>query len=431
MNGRIFLSNDATLHRINEKLYMNMRTADVSFVFDDHRLRIPAHKCILSVGSPVFDAMFYGPLAKESSDIYIHDACAESFKEFLQFFYLATLDLTTENLIEVINLCRKYKVSDGLRLCEIPLKSSLTIDNICWAYAIALDFDLMNLRTFCEEQIQNHPADVLASKSFLSCAPKILNKILEFAWPKCTAPVIVDACMEWATSDIGPNRSNILDANPRHKLGTLFNRIPFAGISINQLFKYTWLAKYDGIFTDQEIRIISEIIMTNQLKSCAFEPNDLFNMPKLNCDRRPRFGDTDYFDIRSTFFNSNQKLLLAEFFLPELAVNLIFGGIRTIQVKYTIHASFRLFDEELLAFGTATLTSERETRVILPKPVAIDERRGYEIRLIGMDGALDNLSYTQAVQLKEIVELDGGAKIQFYPGSQLTSRLVFLKIATV
>lgn len=408
-----------------------MRTGDVAFVFksrtDDCR-RVPAHKCILSAGSPVFDAMFYGPL-KPNTEIPVDDASIAAFTEFLQFFYLSSLNLTFENIIEVTNLCKKYQVAEALKLCEAPLKRFLTIDNVCWAYEIALEFNLASLVHCCEEIIAENSTEILATKDFLKCDSKVLSRILGLVQSKCSASIIVEACMEWATCELCQNLMQIKTANPRHKLGKLFNRIPFAGISLNQLFKYTSLSKYGGIFTEKEIKIITEIIMSNKLKSAPLITNAQMEVSTLSCDRRSFPVDTDYFDFQSTFFNSNQRILLTEFFLPRLSENFIFEGVRTMDVKFTIHSSFRLFDKELLASGQVVLTSEKETHVVLSKPVVIDDDKGYEIRLTGMfNGFLDNLSYVQATQLKEYVELDDETEIKFIPGSQLTSRLVFQKV---
>lgn len=58
------------------------------------------------------------------------DASAAAFKEFLQHFYLAKVQLTSKHIVKVMNLCKKYEVTDGLEACVASLKESLTWDDI-------------------------------------------------------------------------------------------------------------------------------------------------------------------------------------------------------------------------------------------------------------------------------------------------------------
>jgi len=55
--------------------------------------------------------MFYGP-AKQDGYITICDSTHEAFKEFLLFFYLGTVKLTTGNAVDVMNLGKQYMIDD-------------------------------------------------------------------------------------------------------------------------------------------------------------------------------------------------------------------------------------------------------------------------------------------------------------------------------
>src|SRR3978361_326675 len=81
------------------KMYLNEDLADVHFEFnvDDDVQKVPANKSVLAALSPVFYTMFFGSM-KEGSVVKIADADADSFKEFLQFFYLGEVTLSMENL---------------------------------------------------------------------------------------------------------------------------------------------------------------------------------------------------------------------------------------------------------------------------------------------------------------------------------------------
>jgi len=49
-------------------LYNNDTLSDVTFIVGRGCVKIPAHKFVLAIGSPVFDAMFNGPLALKESE---------------------------------------------------------------------------------------------------------------------------------------------------------------------------------------------------------------------------------------------------------------------------------------------------------------------------------------------------------------------------
>ena len=64
--------------------------SDVKFVVpasNGKRLVIPAHKFILAVSSPVFCAVFYGPMAETKNSIDLSYYEYESLLELLRFLY--------------------------------------------------------------------------------------------------------------------------------------------------------------------------------------------------------------------------------------------------------------------------------------------------------------------------------------------------------
>ena len=48
---------------------------------------IPAHKFVLSIGSPVFEAMFYGELAETKDSIELPDCEDENLLELFRYMY--------------------------------------------------------------------------------------------------------------------------------------------------------------------------------------------------------------------------------------------------------------------------------------------------------------------------------------------------------
>ena len=71
---------------------------------------IPAHKFVLSIGSPVFEAMFYGEPEQRLETIELPDCEYESLLEFFRYMYSDEVNLSGSNVIRVLvlYLAKKY-----------------------------------------------------------------------------------------------------------------------------------------------------------------------------------------------------------------------------------------------------------------------------------------------------------------------------------
>ena len=65
---------------------------------------IPAHKFVLSIGSPVFEAMFYGELAETRDSIELPDCEYESLLELFRYMYSDEVNLSGSNVMGVFNI---------------------------------------------------------------------------------------------------------------------------------------------------------------------------------------------------------------------------------------------------------------------------------------------------------------------------------------
>lgn len=122
-------------------------------------MKIPAHKAVLSASSTVFNAMFNGDL-KEEGDVKIVDASSTAFKEFFQLFYGHQVELTMDNIAEVLKLVDKYDVAEGFAVCVDFLKDHLVVDDIIWGLHLAIKFKLGELKAFCKRKIEEHSKEV-------------------------------------------------------------------------------------------------------------------------------------------------------------------------------------------------------------------------------------------------------------------------------
>ena len=98
-------------------MFNNEHLSDVKFVVrgsdggesETDRL-ITAHKFVLSIGSPVFEAMFYGELAETKDTIQLPDCDCESLLELFRYLYSDEVNLSGSNVLGVLYLAKKYMV---------------------------------------------------------------------------------------------------------------------------------------------------------------------------------------------------------------------------------------------------------------------------------------------------------------------------------
>lgn len=414
-----------------DKLYLNDRTSDVYFQFhsDAGIEKIPAHKCILSATSPVFDAMFYGP-NKQNGDIDIVNASAGAFKEFLQFFYRSQVKLTIENVSEVMNLCKEYLLDDwqavsmvGTDLCT----SMLTIDDMCWAYEFAILFEMDELLEFCEKKITENAVKVFQSSSFLSCQRNLLQHILQLTSLKCKESEVFDGCMEWAKAQCKQNNRNETETKElRSQLGDLFYEIRFGELTHSEFQERYQL--HEGLFSLEEFRDITMMIVHEDFRPANFnrtprrdrhleKPNKAAKSTPQNemeCKRRGPFTvDEDYgkkFTKSTTKFISTSQLNLTKISCYVVSTN----------PKVEINATVRIHENcdenksgTLISSSQTTLPSNsvycaRGSGIVeFSNAVAIKPGVVYEIEV-----ELD--SYCKPMRFGSIIRMDDGTVIEFF-----------------
>ena len=117
-------------------MFNNNLFSDVKFVVqsaDDEsqsKQVIPAHKFVLSISSPVFEAMFYGELAETRDSIELPDCEYESLLEMFRFMYSDEVNLSGSNVMGVLYLAKKYMVPSLADKCTEYLQDNLNPSNV-------------------------------------------------------------------------------------------------------------------------------------------------------------------------------------------------------------------------------------------------------------------------------------------------------------
>lgn len=254
-----------------EGLYRNELSSDVHFVLrskDNNGFsEIPAHKAILASRSPVFERMFWGNHNLNEGDIVnIADVSAEAFVEFLQFFYLAELDLTTANIAEVLKLIDKYDVSGCFLLCESFLDRTVTVELAYLYYELALSFDMSpKIVNKFENIICKAPQHAFRTGPLGGSSRCVLQSILESSKLKCEEIDIFEGAMSWACVSLRNRGANVNVEAIRDELGSCLHLIRFPIMSVSQFMQC--LERWPNILEPEDyFDILCYIVNKRELK---------------------------------------------------------------------------------------------------------------------------------------------------------------------
>ncbi|XP_055303186.1 BTB/POZ domain-containing protein 3-like [Sitodiplosis mosellana] len=231
-------------------------TGDVTFIVESESIR--AHRCVLAAISPKYKAQFYGGHPDEG-EIHVADVSAAAFNEFLQFFYLKKVILNTKNIEGVLNLAKQSLVDAFVTECIDFLMEVVNVDNLCWAYGLAILYDIKKLKDHCEPQISADTKKVFASEDFINCDHDLLIHILKLDTMDCKETEVFDACIAWAKSKCRQEDMDSEDiGNLRAKLIMAIKHIRFRSITAEEFDEIH--SKYGGFFTAEESKEIYQII---------------------------------------------------------------------------------------------------------------------------------------------------------------------------
>ena len=157
----------------------NDRLSDVKFVAaKSESIVIPAHKFILAIGSPVFEAMFYGELAETKDTIELPDCDYESLLELFRYMYSDEVNLSGSNVMGVLYLAKKYIVPSLTNKCAEYLKEKLDPSNVFSILPFAQKYEEKALVDRCWMVIENHTEASVKSEGFETIDRSLLEEVV-------------------------------------------------------------------------------------------------------------------------------------------------------------------------------------------------------------------------------------------------------------
>ena len=211
-----------TIRERTKFLLNNDRFSDVKFVVRDSNSAgeskckkvIPAHKFVLSIGSPVFEAMFYGELAETRDSIELPDCDYESLLELFRYLYSDEENLSGSNVMKVLYLAKKYMVPSLADKCSKYLRNHLDASNVFNILPMAQKYEEKELTDRCWEVIDNQSQAAMKSAGFTTIEHALLEAVVSRDTLTIIEIDLFKAVDLWATKRCG---NQGLEANGEEK----------------------------------------------------------------------------------------------------------------------------------------------------------------------------------------------------------------------
>ena len=132
-------------------------------------VRIPAHKFILSLRSPVFRAMFSGDMMEATSnEVLIQDFDSVVMAEFVRFLYTDRCDRSAleQHAEQLLAAACKYQVPGLETLCENHLCSTLSVGNVVNILYLSDLYNAAQLKARALHYIAHNAKEVVQAEGF-------------------------------------------------------------------------------------------------------------------------------------------------------------------------------------------------------------------------------------------------------------------------
>ena len=174
-----------TIRERSEHMFNNDLFSDVKFVVrrgpnsqSESTQVIPAHKFVLSISSPVFEAMFYGELAETRGSIELPDCEYESLLELFRHMYSDEVILGGSNVMGVLYLAKKYMVPALADKCTKYLQGHLDPSNVFNILPSAQKYEEKDLVDQCWKLIDEQTEEAVKSDGFATIERSLLEAVV-------------------------------------------------------------------------------------------------------------------------------------------------------------------------------------------------------------------------------------------------------------
>lgn len=270
--------NQANLYSRVKKLLDTFEWSDCSFSVGEKIFK--AHKLILGISSPVFEAMFYGPLSTEK-DIMITDIEPDVFQLILNYIYTDNVEITsTDQAFDLLYASKKYFLDHLTETCIGYIQANVSVDNVIEVLNYP-DYMHDNKLTSHALKLFGEHANYLFQEKKNLITNQSMRAILECNKMNILEKDLIKHVFEWSACFCEQKSVPVTIEKRREMLNKhgLFKLLRFKALSVDDL---------QDIFTDQnnllspsEFEDINKkLIIRDKIKKSLFLPIDSIVLPR-------------------------------------------------------------------------------------------------------------------------------------------------------
>uniref|UniRef100_A0A8C8HZ27 BTB domain-containing protein n=1 Tax=Oncorhynchus tshawytscha TaxID=74940 RepID=A0A8C8HZ27_ONCTS len=204
--------------------------------FCDVRLRLggrvfSVHKLVLAASSPYFSALFSGGMSEaDKEEVQILGVEAPVFEVLLEFIYTGMINVTVENMQELMVAADMLQLSEVVSICGEFLKGHMDPSNCVGVYQFLEQIACMDMLAFTENYIQVHFLEVCVSDEFWGLSKGQLVKLLRSEELRIEDEYqVFTAAMDWVLQDVTKRKKHVVE---------VLDPVRFPLLSPQRLFKY-------------------------------------------------------------------------------------------------------------------------------------------------------------------------------------------------
>ena len=297
---------------------------------------ITAHKFVLSIGSPVFEAMFYSELAETKDTIQLPDCDYESLLELLRYLYSDEVNLSGSNVLGVLYLAKKYIVPSLAEKCKDYLQDKLDPSNVFTILPTAQKYEEKNLVDRCWKVIDSQTEQALKSDGFETIEKTLLEALVQRETLEIKEVELFKGCDRWA---INQCRKQGLAADGELKRRVLGEEIikgiryavikqeEFAGVVLDaKILTPDEIVTFFKFFSSQEISLPLGFSETRFRRSCLHRCGRFTLMQRSSWDCDGSDVDAIEFEVDKDIILSGLRLFGSESNLYNLHILELYLG---------------------------------------------------------------------------------------------------------
>lgn len=258
----------AAIHQISyAHLFKNTDHSDIQFIVKNRAgdsVRIPAHRLVLVVQSPVYESL-YGDLSKPSISVHIGDAFAEDYEEFLRLFYMPGTQVSAECAAGVLKLADIYQVGKIVATCEDFMLRTLNEITAYEYYRLCLVYGLTTvLRKKSEDILCRNPIEVFNKSNASKNHSLVLASIIKLDKFMCDEVDVFNGLMAWAKGKVAVYKQTSENDDIRKAVSDMIKDIRFPTMDFSDLIKC--LQEHPGLLPPEQCMDLLNYAATKELR---------------------------------------------------------------------------------------------------------------------------------------------------------------------